>query len=789
MSIPPDINDSLIDSANKAANGSDIIHRVGNEPEGSFIDTLSGPVPSIKEWLLQKGLSIDAEFSNLQEIFDQSQAERSDQFNTWLDLSGFENPPLVYVDGAPLQVDRATQLVERNSILYTVRRPASFPYTLTGTWSTDNTHLVVRADQALRQDLANFSGSGIVGFNLGVTGSVDQTIENLLREAISLKSFKDSADPDDTNAFNKAFAYAVTTAIPDSGGMGWAWSQKNVFIPPGDYVYNGAGIDIPDVRNLIITAIPNTVTIRLPSGVYLFNCKGSVLNTFLKGIQTIGGAGMIHYESTAVNVRGQHVIEDFKCSNYTVCAISNESVDMPYFKITRGQLAGVAAGGTVGIALGGYIDGLEIRNVEFLRNKYHLKLGPRLSGNARIEACDFIQFNPGIVEADVWIVPNPDTVASSGQSIVFSLNKFGPENVSTSKQRFLIADELAGATRGSRHHSTVISTGNVTGLTIQHNNLSAASAPMTAPLIRSYVPKFAALQFGPNIYVGAPWTHLCEFMGGELIDSGSDYTTKTWNIDLNGANNNGISGNPPFAMLTNYFMGIAYGVQGVMQTSRETLMTNTSIGDDACYLELVRKPNVSNIDVVSGIGRTAVADVYGDLRGAQLTYPSASTTMNASATFTSANVRPGEMAWVEMDLKQSAATPLKSVLVRVASFSTPGVALSRRIYIDPVWRTISVPFVMPKTASLTTWQVTVSAESVNFVAGVSDSFCLGRLFGYHGKQRAAGGHVRTLETGFWNGGHIILGTFHIWVTAAGVLRIKNGAPTFEMDGVPVGAQT
>ena len=40
----------------------------------------------------------------------------------------------------------------------------------------------------------------------------------------------------------------------------------------------------------------------------------------------------------------------------------------------------------------------------------------------------------------------------------------------------------------------------------------------------------------------------------------------------------------------------------------------------------------------------------------------------------------------------------------------------------------------------------------------------------------------------WNGNHIRIGTYRLWVTSAGILRIKNGAPTSDTDGVVVGAQ-
>ena len=41
----------------------------------------------------------------------------------------------------------------------------------------------------------------------------------------------------------------------------------------------------------------------------------------------------------------------------------------------------------------------------------------------------------------------------------------------------------------------------------------------------------------------------------------------------------------------------------------------------------------------------------------------------------------------------------------------------------------------------------------------------------------------------WNYNPLRLGAYYLWVDATGVLRIKNGAPTFAADGTVVGTQT
>jgi len=43
--------------------------------------------------------------------------------------------------------------------------------------------------------------------------------------------------------------------------------------------------------------------------------------------------------------------------------------------------------------------------------------------------------------------------------------------------------------------------------------------------------------------------------------------------------------------------------------------------------------------------------------------------------------------------------------------------------------------------------------------------------------------------GLWNGGHFIMGNYHLWIDTSGRLRIKNGAPTSATDGTVVGTQS
>ncbi|KJJ18882.1 hypothetical protein HMPREF3150_02546 [Pseudomonas aeruginosa] len=68
-----------------------------------------------------------------------------------MDAQGFEPGFLEYVDGSPLIVDRPTQLIQRDGNLYSVKRPADFPFEPSGNWTTDQSLLVAQVDRSLER--------------------------------------------------------------------------------------------------------------------------------------------------------------------------------------------------------------------------------------------------------------------------------------------------------------------------------------------------------------------------------------------------------------------------------------------------------------------------------------------------------------------------------------------------------------------------------------------------------------------------------------------------------------
>lgn len=43
--------------------------------------------------------------------------------------------------------------------------------------------------------------------------------------------------------------------------------------------------------------------------------------------------------------------------------------------------------------------------------------------------------------------------------------------------------------------------------------------------------------------------------------------------------------------------------------------------------------------------------------------------------------------------------------------------------------------------------------------------------------------------GAWDGNHLLMGVYHLWIDSSGRLRVKNSAPLSDTDGTVVGTQS
>ena len=49
--------------------------------------------------------------------------------------------------------------------------------------------------------------------------------------------------------------------------------------------------------------------------------------------------------------------------------------------------------------------------------------------------------------------------------------------------------------------------------------------------------------------------------------------------------------------------------------------------------------------------------------------------------------------------------------------------------------------------------------------------------------------LKRQEGGTWSGYHPVIGGYNIWIDATGAVRIKDGLPTFDLDGRIIGGST
>ncbi|MGI0625859.1 right-handed parallel beta-helix repeat-containing protein [Pseudomonas aeruginosa] len=213
-----------------------------------------------------------------------------DQVNTFLARSGFELPPLQYVDGTPLLVDSPAKLIQRGGNLYSVKLPASFPIELSGTWSADEPLLVFRNDQSLRHELAEQNGGTLVGWKRTQLSASIDTIQQLadsipirVWEFAELVSDKPSPDPATWN-WTPAFQALISAAQAAIAATG---KPVSVFIGPGKFQVTSVQM-FSDIHVFFggaeIVAHPSSV-----DALRIFDARGELNNLGFYGPGTING--------------------------------------------------------------------------------------------------------------------------------------------------------------------------------------------------------------------------------------------------------------------------------------------------------------------------------------------------------------------------------------------------------------------------------------------------------------------------------------------------------------------
>jgi hypothetical protein len=484
------------------------------------------------------------------------------------------------------------------------------------------------------------------------------------------------------------------------------------------------------------------------------------------GITFAGGLGAFRHRFTGQNVNGRITFERCVFDNYTQCAIGNNASDAPYLRVRDCMFMGRAGAASIGIAWGGYADGSIIERCSFLRNRYHIKLGPYIGGNAHIMRNDFFRWDTQTLKAaDIWLVPNSEPNrwgTNSGDGTIIGANKFGNENMQAGDARILVAVEGRGGDRLERHHATAwVPAGPngafVSGISIR-DCLVAATDGLAAPFIRSHIAELRRLSYFNNRHIGGRHSYLCEFIGARQ----NSYAGMSWAVEVSAADAL-LEGSPWLNGMSNALIGPTQDSSGVLAAEEEAMLAPTG-GDDTSFALLAQGDDPASFTAVGAAALSVVADRRGAARALEATAPAALAGMMLPMT----GAQPGRAGWASLDLKQGAAGSARAVECVIFHPGEQIYARRLRYPLPASWRRVRFPFTLPPARDMSGWQLIVRAEDPG-------RFAVARAFVHLGREPARDGNLATMGNGKWDGAHIVMGATHIW-EEGGTLYIRTGGP-------------
>jgi len=550
---------------------------------------------------------------------------------------------------------------------------------------------------------------------------------------------KGDGTTDDTSAINAACAAAGANVV---------------YFPSGNYKYTGNG-GCTGVAMKFAGQGKDSTIITLSAGNYFVD-DNQAWNSFqMRGLRFEGGAGAVRNRSTATAVADYKEIDDCYFNNYTGAAISNNSTDEPYWKITRDVFMGANTTTTIGVALSGYTDANTIQDCEFLNNKIGVKLG-RGGNNARVVNGSFLEFSTGTSRAGLWVVPET-TLTNSGQGLIVNNVKFGNEFQDTTDYKILYADEGAGTYFGDRLFSTSVSTNFITGHRIAHVLFNGANAT-TQPLVYSYTAQIAGSQYGPFTIGGTSPTYVVQVNTPPTVDvSATNYGNVIGPITF--ANSSIPGGLNGWAASNAPSMFSVDDVPQAFTAADPNMVDPWTPGSGPAGYTVLLTTGVRSFTLANGSTLSNISDAAGGTDATEATMP------NTGLVYSILNTTPtaGQPMWIEFDAKSGSATPLTNVQVRLQDNSN-NIYWRRQLTIPSsttVWKRYRFLFI-PRTVP--------ANFNIMFAnnTGASGLIDIGMVRVYHGYEPLGGGQFN----GIWNAG---ASTLSGATTITGALTQSGGA--------------
>jgi hypothetical protein len=506
---------------------------------------------------------------------------------------------------------------------------------------------------------------------------------------------------DSTGATNSraAFNAAASTGRP-------------VFIPAGNYLYDGPGMNTG--TPLFIGEDRGVTTITVTAGNYFIDSNTAWLYLLVKNIKFTGGAGAIRNAWTGNNVQGQYVVDQCSFQNYSAAAISHNGNDMPYWKITRNIFYAANNTTSMGVALNGLTDGCTIEDNEFLVNRIHVKLGYG-GNNAYLSKNDFIQFTgtSGTPRVAVWVVPAATRI-NSGAGLVLDRSKFGNEGFDGADYRIVYADDGGSGSFGERQP---VFTADSSGYISQHvikDSLFNGAGTVAHGLVYSTTPNIVGLTLGPLTIAGNSPAYLVEFRS-QLPDNDPESTDNILG-PVTMADRNFSA----FSVTNVHNFAKLVDPTGVFETNTGAVHYTKSVSAGTNFTNLTSQ-TIRNWTRGGGATATNIADALG---GADAVEFDLSNGGVAYSYTTAGALAVGRPVWIEFDLKQSSTNPLTSIVLTFG-VDSGRFFFRRHIQVPAGWSRYRF-----QTAARSTASVLVKID----MEGTGGKVQVGRFRTYHGRD-------------------------------------------------------